>query len=90
MHDLQQGSATGRMPGAGSSKAQPLDARDEFAKGYEKQRSPDDSCAGCVGEHDVKVCFRLPAGCSYEGVIWVYPTSTPLQQYHAALEQDVG
>lgn len=47
-------------------------------------------CGGCVGERDYTLCSRL-SNCQH-WLIWVSvnPPLTPLQQYYAALEQEVG
>lgn len=48
-------------------------------------------CDGCVGQYDDDaLCGRLPA--CHHRLIWVSvnPPLTPLQQYYAALEQEVG
>ena len=56
---------------------------------YDKVPELNDSCQGCVGEHDGVVCFSLPTGCVRDKIIWV-DAITPQQLYIAALEQDIG
>ncbi len=91
MHNLQQGQANGFMHGAGSTVRHDRlhDVRKVFAKDYDKEPEVY-GCDGCAGQHDSHVCFNLPLGCAAEGIIWVSRKLTPLQQYHAALEQDIG
>lgn len=55
-----------------------------------KQQPGRSPCAGCAGEHADPLCGGFP-NCR-PWLIWVSvdPPLTPLQQYYAALEQEVG
>lgn len=78
----------GFMPGAGSANnlALPrIGGRHYMRQNCEVQGT----CEGCVAEHNHELCTSLPACCYKGGHIWVLAES-PLQQYHAALEQDIG
>lgn len=77
-----------RMPGAGSAinLAIPIINGNRYMK-----QEPDVpyTCEGCVASGDASLCKELSLGSTCYDVIWVRAES-PLQQYHAALEQDIG
>ena len=67
MYDLKEGSAQGRMPGAGSAKECQLV---KVSLQFKQRSAPDksDPCRGCAGNGSLLICRALPR---CEGVIFV-------------------